>query len=150
VADQRADQSGGFETPRELLRWCRDAPEGTRLAAQAVAEVLERVADADEGGSEPAPAGSVADVLTWREKLWIVPAETRVGIRELAEALDRPKGWIYKRTSAGDLPHRKMGGSLVFLVGEVRTWIRETEEVEVSCAMESTVAERSLELVEGA
>lgn len=150
MSDKRADKSGGLESLQEVVRWCQEAPEGTRLDARTVADLLERVTEADDGGSEPAPSGSVADVLTWREKLWIVPAETRIGVRELEEALDRPKGWIYKRTSAGELPHRKLGGALAFVVGEVRTWIRETEEVEVSAAMESTVAERNLELVEGA
>jgi len=46
---------------------------------------------------------------TWRERLWRVPAETRLGVREFAEAMGRPKSWVYRRTSErsekAPLPH---------------------------------------------
>ena len=85
---------------------------------------------------------------TWREKLWIAPAETRIGTTELAEAFGRPKSWVYAHTEAGaenPVPHRKLDGVLVFTVGEVRAWVRESEEVLVAGPMESTQPEiRSL------
>ena len=81
---------------------------------------------------------------TWREKLWIVPAETRIGTTELAEAMGRPKSWVYAHTQAeaeNPLPHRKLDGVLVFTVGEVRAWMKESEEVLVAGPMESTQSE---------
>jgi len=82
--------------------------------------------------------------LTWREKLWIAPAETRIGTTELAEAFGRPKSWVYAHTQAeaeNPIPHRKLDGVLVFTVGEVRAWVRESEEVLVAGPMESTQSE---------
>ena len=70
--------------------------------------------------------------MSWREKLWLVPPETRIGTGELAEALGCPRSWVYARTQmkAEDrIPHRKMGGNLRFVVGEVRAWIKISEEV---------------------
>jgi len=69
---------------------------------------------------------------SWKERLWECPAETRLGVRELAEACGRPRSWVYKNTqekAEHRLPHRKLEGSLVFLVGECRCWIREQEEI---------------------
>ena len=45
------------------------------------------------------------------------------------------------------IPHRKLEGELVFLVGELRTWIRNTEETVFELPMEST--ERELKLMSG-
>jgi predicted DNA-binding transcriptional regulator AlpA len=86
-------------------------------------------------------------VQTWCERLWTCPAETRLGVHELSEALGRPKSWIYRRTSAkaeGRLPHRKLGGELLFTAGEIRAWLREHEEVIEAGPMESAAAERRL------
>ena len=83
----------------------------------------------------PAMAGPALEPqpLTWRERLWIVPPETRIGVRELAEATGRSRDWCYRRTArkAGEarIPHRKLDGELVFVVGEVREWIRGHEDV---------------------
>jgi hypothetical protein len=96
----------------------------------------------------PAPEGPPEPVVqTWRERLWTVPAETRLGVHELAEALNRPKSWIYRRTGVkaeGRIPHRKQGGELVFAAGEVRAWLRSHEEIIEAGPMESTPAERRL------
>ncbi|MEW5927830.1 MAG: hypothetical protein AB1941_10110 [Gemmatimonadota bacterium] len=109
----------------------------------------------------PVPAGVLRELLagggdaeqvapvpavepTWRERLWTAPGETRIGVAELAEALGCSRDWIYARTSpkrsreaqrrgagaARRIPHRKLDG-LVFVVGEIRTWITESEEVVV-------------------
>ena len=81
---------------------------------------------------------------TWREKLWIAPAETRIGTSELAEAFGRPTSWVYAHTEGkaeNPLPHRKLDGMLMFTVGEVRTWLRASEEVLVAGPMESTQPE---------
>jgi predicted DNA-binding transcriptional regulator AlpA len=82
---------------------------------------------------EPAPE-------TWRERIWRVPSETRLGVREVAEAVGRSKSWVYKRTQAAaedPIPHRKLDGELMFAAGEVRAWIRAREDVLVAGPMEA-------------
>ena len=91
-------------------------------------EVLSRLPEANEPESPPAESSPLE--LTWRERLWLVPAETRLGVVELCEALDRSQSWAYRRTGAKAedlLPHRLMDGQLVFTAGELRTWIRQHE-----------------------
>ena len=85
--------------------------------------------------SHPAPV----EAESWRERLWTVPAETRLGLEELREALDRSASWIYHRTAAKAehrLPHRKLDSVLVFTAGEVRAWLRDREEVVCAGPME--------------
>ncbi len=135
----------GPQTLRELRAWAEAAPRGATVPVDALAEMLGGLED-ETGTRMPAPERSPEPVVqTWRERLWTVPAETRLGAAELAEALNRPRSWIYRRTSAkaeGRLPHRKLGGELLFLAGEVRTWCRDNEET--MYAMASTPAERRL------
>jgi len=89
-------------------------------------------------GAEPAntPLGATEaqdGALSWPERLWTAPAETRLGVRELAAAVGRPRSWVYRHTAPkGDLapiPHRRLDGLLVFLAGEVRDWLLATEEI---------------------
>ena len=75
--------------------------------------------------------------MPWRILLWTVDSETRIGRDELLEAVGRPASWLYRHTGAkkgacsmGDrIPHRKLDGELVFIVGEVRQWLRDREEI---------------------
>lgn len=78
---------------------------------------------------------------TWRERLWTCPDETRLGVREIAEAVGRPPSWVYRAVSphryerAKDgtrrkvrrleqpLPCERLDGKLVFRAGRVRSWI---------------------------
>ena len=95
--------------------------------------------------ADPDPLGS-----SWREKLWHVAAETRLGMAELCEALGRSRSWAYRRTGAkaeDPLPHRLMDGQLVFTAGELRTWIRQHEESVHELPMDSTPGERALRVV---
>lgn len=131
-----------------LHAWLLAAPPGTSVPASALLEVLDQPAPTLVESPDVLPLPD----LTWRGKLWLVPAETRIGVTELTEALGRPKSWVYRHTSdkavaAGSgpmLPHRKLGGELVFVVGELRAWIRASEEVVVSGPMESTATERRM------
>ena len=92
-------------------------------------EVLDRLPEAAEHETtrtEPSPLE-----LTWRERLWLVPSETRLGVHEVCEALDRSSSWLYRHTgpkAEDPLPHRLLDGHLVFVAGEIRHWIREHEE----------------------
>ena len=82
---------------------------------------------------DPLPGPREAEVTTWRERLWTVPPETRLGVRELTEATGRSRDWVYRHTAASTtrarLPHRKLDGQIVFAAGEVRAWLRDTELV---------------------
>ena len=136
-------------TPQTLpSRWRELAEQQRKLGADSQAHTLEYCADELEREGdvvEASPQPETALTWTWREKLWIVPAETRLGTAELAEALGKPKSWIYARTQADaedPLPHRKLDSALTFTVGEVRAWIREREDVLVAGPMESTEAEK--------
>jgi len=74
---------------------------------------------------------------SWRERLWAVPPETRIGVREVAEAVNRSADWVYRATSSklaskagrDPLPCRKLDGELTFTAGSVRTWLTRFEVI---------------------
>jgi hypothetical protein len=126
------------QTLEELADWLARAPAGTMIPAGEMASVLADLAEGAAVVERYGEAGHEVEVErglvhpSWREKLWTAPAETRIGRVELLEAVGRPASWLYRRTgpSARDrIPHRKLDGELVFVVGEVRAWLREHEEV---------------------
>jgi hypothetical protein len=130
-------------TVAELRRWVAEAPAGTTIPAAALLELLEGLEVAPPASAETLPTSPD----TWRERLWSVPAETRLGVAEVAEALARPRSYVYARTGpkADDpLPHRKLDGAVVVTAGELRAWIRAHEEVVHAGPMESAPSERSL------
>ena len=97
-------------------------------------------ADDEEGGEQ-----------SWRVKLWQVPAETRLGSAEVAEAVGRDVNWVHQRTHKNAdpmIPHSKLGNALRFKAGEVRHFLRESEQVILAAPMESTEAEKRLEVVD--
>lgn len=125
-----------------LCRWLREAPPGTLVPVEVLHALLS--ATACPPGPIPSsiealdtPSGRNAGTerdrpLSWRSLLWSVPAETRIGREELLEAVGRPRSWLYRHTgpkAQRRIPHRKFDGELVFLVGEVRAWLREQEEI---------------------
>ena len=81
-------------------------------------------------GAEPT-VSPVAAPVTWRERLWTCPGDTRLGVRELAEALGRPRSWVYRavagKREAKRLPAFRFGGELSFEAGAVREWIEQQE-----------------------
>jgi hypothetical protein len=101
------------------------------LPADAVRVWLE-----DEPGI-PAPVAIVAEPETWRCRLWTCPADTRLGVRELAEALDRSPDWVYRATNRklseargrAPLPCSRLDGVLVFTAQCVRRWLPSAEEI---------------------
>lgn len=96
-----------------------------------------------EGAGAPLPdpfvemSPSTREQKGWQSQLWNVPADTRLQVADLAEALGRPKSYIYARTSqkkcAKDglamIPHRKLDGCLTFVAGEIRAYILDNEEL---------------------
>ena len=134
----------------EWKRWLEQAPPGTRIDANMLVEVLAAILDAEPAIEATPPDLSDGNSWTWRERLWTVPAETRLGVAEVAEALGRPKSFVYCRTgpkAEDPIPHRKLDGVLVFTAGELRAWLRSREDVVVAGPMESTPAERRLHAV---
>ena len=85
----------------------------------------------DRRGQHPSSATALPRD-SWRERLWTAPPECRIGRVELLEAVGRPKSWLYRHTKAkanDRIPHRKLDGELVFVVGEIREWVREHEGI---------------------
>ena len=113
----------------ELLEWLSTAPDATLFRADDLRSMLAPLAT-PRTQAEPLPTDAAP---TWRERVWTVPAETRLGVAEMAECAGRSEHWVYRHTakSAGDarLPHRKLDGELVFVAGEIRTWMQDHEEV---------------------
>ena len=100
-----------------------------RLAELVAGRVLELLSDRL---GDPSP-GENSPPTSWRERLWTAHPETRLWVRELAEALGKSRSWIYSRTgktcpTSRRIPHRlDDSGELLFLVGEIRDWILRSE-----------------------
>lgn len=113
-----------------------DAHEARRRALRALADLdaaLEEVAAAADSEGVETP---VQEPPSWRERLWSCPPETRLDAERAAEACGLSRSRIYKLTSGDEIPHRKLSGGLVFVAGELRSWLRERESVEVEGRME--------------
>lgn len=108
----------------EFAQWLRAAPAGTTIPASEVAARLEAAPQLDR--SIPSPRAE-----TWREKLWTVASETRLGVAELSEAIGRSADYVYRHTAPNGtvarIPHRKLDGALIFTAGELRGWIERSE-----------------------
>ena len=133
-----------MKTLTDLLRWAATAPRGTMLSAESIAELLDviEVEPTDES------ARDIATPLPWTVLLWTADSETRIGRTELLEAVGRPASWLYRHTcpkAEHRIPHRKLDNELVFLVGEVRRWLRDHEEIVVAGQMDAP--SRSLKAV---
>jgi predicted DNA-binding transcriptional regulator AlpA len=127
IAELRADAE----------RCARDGAtvDGAKVNAR-IAESLEKATGGHGSGSvAPPPLALVTAPTSWRERLWTCPDETRLGVREVAEALGRPRSWCYRHTSKRSglplLPCRRLDGDLVFVASELREWIRSHEDVVV-------------------
>lgn len=107
-----------------------DLRKAAELLPPGASLILPREAVLGAIASQPAPVS--VESSTWREKLWTCPAETRLGVREVAEALDRPTTFVYravaKSKGAHRLPSTRFGGELAFTAGEVRDWIERESE----------------------
>jgi predicted DNA-binding transcriptional regulator AlpA len=121
----------GCKSLQDLLAWLDQAPGGTLVAAEQVREILQTLIRRPPTSPEAPSLANAA--LSWRERIWTVPEQTRLGCRELAEAVGRPVSWVYRRTSersgCGLIPHRKFDGELVFVASEIRSWIGKHEHV---------------------
>lgn len=147
LAPQALDNTLDNNSLADWLDWASSAPVGTRVDVGTLVPLLRAAVD-----SNPTAHAEPVAELPWTALLWTIPAETRLNVDEAAEAFGHARSWVYKRTSAKalkesgatPLPHRVLEGSLVFTAGELRTWIRETEESVHELPMESTPAELRL------
>ncbi len=119
----------------DFRRWVATAPNGTMVSTKTLAEML------DAFDMEPAPeiAKDAAPPLPWTFLLWTADPETRIGRTELLEAVGRPASWLYRHTgpkAKHRIPHRKLDGELIFVVGEVRRWLRDREEIVIAGPMD--------------
>lgn len=114
---------------RPLAERLRAMPPGSLVPAAWVAEQL-------DGESVEAPQTAAAPVATepatWRERVWTCPAETRLRVPEVAEALDRSESYVYRRTmpraEGQRLPVRRDDGGEVWIAaGDLREWIKRQE-----------------------
>lgn len=119
-----------FDSLRDLHAWCSAAPAGTRIDARELAALLSDLAD-HEGPQPFEPDPPPGPPETWRVRLWSCPAETRLSVAELTEALACPKSRVYMLTSSETIPFRKLDGALSFTAGEIRAWVRDREEAVV-------------------
>lgn len=134
-----------FSTLDALVAWCLAAPDGTSMDARELGGIL-RDLEPDAPSEESALTVDPVGEWTWRERIWTVPAERRLGTREVLEALGRSRTWLYRamceEQGPDRFPHRKLDGELVFTAGEVRHWIRSQEETIYGLPMDSTTEER--------
>jgi hypothetical protein len=119
-----------------LEREAREAEEmqGTAPMAAVLRHVLTQLAEVETVPAQ-GDASAVRAVTSWRERFWTCDPNIRVGVKELAEAVGRTKSWVYRHVSAHGscppIPHRKLDGELVFVVGEARRYVIEHEVIAV-------------------
>lgn len=121
----------------DLLDALGRLPSGTLVPAH---ELRRMIADyVPPPPLEPATVGPVADISSrsdppgWRERLWQVPDDTRLAVREVADAIGKSRSWVYARTAPSTeripIPHRKLDGELVFVAHEIRAWLQQVEVI---------------------
>jgi predicted DNA-binding transcriptional regulator AlpA len=117
-----------------LSEWLNDFPKGTLLTVDAIRDLVAQI----PGGPPLIAVEDTTHTMTWRERLWTVPQDTRIGSVELAQALGKSRSWVYHRTQVHSahipLPHRRIdNGQLEFVVREIRLWLT---QVDVVCTPE--------------
>lgn len=113
----------------ERLRRVRDQVEGHLRQGRVLLELLDSLLA--EG--EPTPVRPEGPEPTPQERLWLCPAETRLGVDEAAAALGRSKHWAY-RAYRGDLqglnrplPFSRFLGTLTITAHDLREWLQGEE-----------------------
>ena len=138
----------------KILAQFRGLPRGTLVPVEAVLDALAACPGLESLDPSPSLAAptrpttvALAEAQSWRVLLWTAPAETRIGRAELLEAVGRPKSWLYRHTGKAGrcprIPHRRVDGELVFVVGELRAWLVQHEVVVVPASPALRVVERA-------
>ena len=119
----------------EVVALLKRMPAGTLVPAEGMVAMLADTSTDERHPPVPTPVAGPATPSPWSERVWTVPAETRLNVREAAEALGRSRDWLYRRTAASGeatrLPHRVRDGRLEFVASDLRAWITATERIVV-------------------
>jgi len=131
-------------TVTAVLQWLEGFPDGSLVPPACVVKRLRgAVALFDGNGTATVPvAERPPPACSWRERIWTVLGDTRLGVPEVCEVLGKSRDAVYRLTSEKlarqamatghtdpRLPHRKgHDGSLVFVASELRQWIEAHEE----------------------
>jgi predicted DNA-binding transcriptional regulator AlpA len=112
---------------RAALRLVAEAaPAGAFVPVQR--ELLLDLVAAGHGPALVAPTTGA----TWRERLWTCPDDARLRVQDVAEALGRPRSYVYRAVAARRgvhrLPASRLSGELVFVAGTVRAWLEREEQ----------------------
>lgn len=130
-----------WQTMEELMEWLEASPPWVQVPAQELGAQIRALQAARSEPAAEAPEPASAPTESWREKIWTVHPDTRLRRDEVCEALGKSTSWLYKKTSAREIPCRLDGesGELVFRAGDLRTWIR-AQEVLIAEAEEEALA----------
>jgi predicted DNA-binding transcriptional regulator AlpA len=115
----------------DVLAWLESLPEGSLIPPACVIERLRGAgASFDGAGAATVPVAGLPPPASssWEERIWSCHPSTRLNASQACEVLGKSHDALYKLTSRGSIPHSKIDGVLVFKAGELRDWIRDTEE----------------------
>ena len=102
--------------------------------AELASGLIEALADALAKRLGTSSTGTTSITVTattshWSpERFWACPDAVRLDAADLARGLGVSKQTVHRRVKAG-MPTRKIGGALVFVAGDVRTWLTSKEVV---------------------
>ena len=92
----------------------------------ALAATLEQAAAALRKTPDPVEV-ALPVTLPWNALVWVVDPETRLTVEQAAEAIGRPKSFVYRHVSPNGtepIPFTKEFGRLTFTAGSLREWMR--------------------------
>ena len=124
----------------EVVALIQRLPDGTTFTRAAVLKLCGAEVAGDAGSRAGEEAASVPAPPSWKEKLWTVPAQTRLGVAEISEALGKQPSAIHKLRArekrdrakgrpVDALPCRKaFDGTLTCTAGELRDWLDRTDK----------------------
>jgi predicted DNA-binding transcriptional regulator AlpA len=121
-----------WRTFEDLAAWLEAAPPWMKVPAAEIGAQIRLLKEASGGTlPETTPAPPPAPAQSWRERIWTVHPETRLGRDEVCVALGKSRSWLYKKTAALEIPFKLDGpdGELAFRAGEIRDWLRDREVV---------------------
>ena len=105
-------------------------PDPLILIEQALDLIRQALAEARANAPKaPATAPQSHEPETWREKLPRVPADTLLSPVDVAEALGKKIGWVYRRTAphhgagVSPLPVTRRDGAVWVKAGALRAWL---------------------------
>lgn len=93
------------------MEWLEASPPWVQVPAQELGAQIRALQAARSEPAAEAPEPASAPAGSWREKIWTVHPDTRLRRDEVCEALGKSTSWLYKKTSAREIPCRLDGAS---------------------------------------